>query len=90
MTNTRREYYTTNKEIQHYFDKLIQDNATNIPSKIASEISRHKTIRTIRDMNRQNPYILIGHDDKYHRTIIQLQRPLRLRKNGNKYEFFIK
>ena len=89
MPYTRREYYTTNKDIQRYFDKLVHESITEIPSNIASEISRHKTIRTIRDMNHQNPYLLFGHDDKFHKTIIQLKRPMRLRKNGNRYEFFL-
>lgn len=89
MGYTRREYHTHNKEIQKYFDKLIQNTTVDIPTNIASEISRHKTIRNIRDMNHTDPLMLFGRDDKYHKTILHIRKPLRITKNGDRYEFHL-
>jgi hypothetical protein len=87
MSFVRREIYTKDKEIQRYLDKLIKDSVVETPPKIAQEISRNNTIRKIRDLDRINPYILIGADQKYHVSIIKIREPVSIVKKGDRYIF---
>jgi hypothetical protein len=89
MAYTRREYYTKDKEIQKYIDRLMVKSVVEMPPRIAMDIGRNKTIRTIRDMDRKNPYILIGADQKYHISIMKTREPLKIVKIGDKYIFSI-
>ena len=83
----RREFYTKDKELQRYMDRLMNKQVVELPPKIAQDIGRNKTIRNIRDMDRQNPYILIGADQKYHKSVIMIRSPLKIKKIENKYVF---
>jgi hypothetical protein len=38
-------------------------------------------------MDRINPYILIGADQKYHVSIIKIREPVRIVKKGDRYVF---
>ena len=87
MAYTRREFYTKNKDIQRYIDRLMFNKVTEIPPKIAQEISRNKTIRNIRELDRKNPYILIGADQRYRISIIKIRDPMKITKKGDKYLF---
>lgn len=87
MSYIRREFYTRDKEIQKYLDRLLSKSVVVLPPKIAQDISRHKTIRDIRDLDRSNPYILIGADQKYHRSIVKIRDPVKIVKKGDRYVF---
>jgi hypothetical protein len=87
MAYTRRELYTTNKETQLYLDRLMKDLVVELPPRLAMDIGRHKTIQNIRNLDRKNPYILIGRDDKYHVSIIKLRATVRVKREGNRYIF---
>ena len=83
----RREFYTKDKELQRYMDRLMNKQVVELPPKIAQDISRHKTIRGIRDLDRTNPYILIGEDRKYRTSIMKIREPVKIIKKGDKYIF---
>lgn len=87
MSYIRREFYTKDKEIQKYLDRLITKSVVAIPPKIAQDIGRHKTIRNIRELDRKNPYILIGADQKYHISIVKIRDPVKITKKGDRYIF---
>ena len=87
MAYTRREFYTKDPEIQKYIDRLMVKSVVSLPPRIATDICRNKTIRTIRDMDRSNPYILIGADQKYHISIMKTREPLKIVKKGDGYVF---
>ena len=87
MTYYRKEFYTKNTEIQKYIDSLMKNRFVEMPPSIAQELGRHKTIRNIRDMDRKNPYILIGADQKYHVSIMRIRDPVKIIKIGEKYVF---
>jgi hypothetical protein len=87
MAYPRREFYTKDKEIQKYIDRLMVKSVVEMPPKMAQDIGRNKTIRNIRDMDRKNPYILIGADQKYHISIMKMREPLKITKIGDKYVF---
>jgi len=87
MTYYRKEFYTKNLEIQKYIDSLIKNRVVELPPKVAQDIGRNKTIRDIREMDRKNPYLLIGADQKYHISIIRVREPVRIVRVGNKYVF---
>ena len=80
-------FNTKNKDIKKYIDGLMTQKAIDVPPKIAQEIGRNKVIQNIRDMDRINPYILIGGDQKYHRSIIKIRDPVKIRKIGERYYF---
>jgi predicted nuclease of predicted toxin-antitoxin system len=54
---------------------------------MAQDLGRNKTIQTIRDMDRRNPYILICRDQKYHISVMKTREPLKIVKIGDKYVF---
>lgn len=87
MAYTRREFYTKDAEIQKYIDRLMTKSVAEMPSHFAQEIGRNKTIQTIRDMDRKNPYILICRDQKYHISVMKTREPLKIVKKGDKYIF---
>jgi hypothetical protein len=87
MAFTRREFYTKDEEIKKYIDRLMVKSVVSMPPRVAMDIGRNKTIRNIRDMDRQNPYILIGADQKYHISIMKIREPVKITKIGNKYIF---
>ena len=88
MSFIRREIFTKDKEIQRYLDTLIKDSVVEVPPKISFEISRYKTIQKIRNIDRKNPHILIGRDEKANMSIIKIRKPLIIKKYGdNKYYF---
>ena len=89
MTYYRREFYTKDLEIQRYIDSLIKHRFVELPPKIAQDIGRNKTIRNLRDMDRKNPYLLIGADQKYHISIMRIREPVKIIKIGDKYVFSI-
>jgi hypothetical protein len=68
-------------------DRLMNKQVVELPPKIAQDISRHKTIRGIRDLDRINPYILIGEDRKYRTSIMKIREPVKIIKKGDKYIF---
>ena len=82
-----REFYTKDKTIQNIIDNLISHKVTESTPRVAQDLGRNKIIRQIRDMDRKNPYIVIGADQKYHISIIKIRDPLKIKKNGNKYSF---
>lgn len=87
MAYTRREFYTKDKEIQKYIDRLMVKSVVAMPPKMAQDLGRNKTIQTIRDMDRRNPYILICRDQKYHISVMKTREPLKIVKVGDKYVF---
>jgi hypothetical protein len=87
MTYYRREFYTKDLEIQRYMDSLMKYKQVDIPPKKAQEISRYKTIKNIRDLDRKNPYILIGEDTKCRISTMRIREPVKIIKIGNKYVF---
>lgn len=87
MSFIRREFYTKDKEIQKYFDRLMSKSVVELPPRVAQEISRHNTIRKIRELDRSNPYILIGADQKYHISIMRIREPVKIVKKGDRYVF---
>jgi hypothetical protein len=89
MAYTRRELYTLDKNMQRYLDTLMKNMVVEMPPSIAQCIGKHKTIQRIRQMDKKNPYILIGRDDKYHISIVKIREPVKIKKDGNKYSFFL-
>jgi hypothetical protein len=89
MSFVRREIYTKDKEIQRYLDKLIKDSVVETPPRIAMDIGRNKTIRRIRDLDHQNPLIIIANDRKYGISLIKIRKPVTIIKNGDKYVFSV-
>jgi hypothetical protein len=87
MAYVRREIFTKDKEVQNYLDRLIAHNVVVLPPKMAQDMGRNKTIRNIRELDRKNPYILIGADQKYHVSIIKTREPLKIVKKGDRYTF---
>jgi len=87
MPYTRREFHTNNKQIQGYFDTLMKDLVVEMPPMLAQEISRHKTIQNIRNMDRKHPYIIISRDQKYHISLIKIRPPVKLLRRGDKFIF---
>lgn len=87
MSYQRRELYTKDKELQRYIDRLMMDSYVDIPPRFAQDFGRNKTIRKIRELDRKNPYILIGHDRKYNISMMKIRKPLKIVKVGDKYLF---
>lgn len=87
MSFIRRELFTKDKEIQRYLDTLVSENVVVVPTNISFELSRYKTIQKIRDIDRKNPPLLIGRDDKANMSIIRIKKPLTIKKIGDKYYF---
>lgn len=87
MAYIRREFYTTNKDIQRYFDTLMKDLVVELPPRLAMDIGRHKTIRKIRELDRRHPYIIIGHDRRCNISMIKIRAPVKIDKKGDKYIF---
>ena len=87
MSFIRREIFTKDKEIQKYLDKLLIEPAIEVPPNISFELSRYKTIQKLRNIDRQNPHILIGRDEKANLSIIKIRKPLTIKKIGDKYYF---
>ena len=87
MSFIRRELFTKDKELQHYLDTLISNRVVEVPPSISFELSRYKTIQKIRNIDRHNPMILIGRDERANLSIIRIRQPLQLKKDGNKYYF---
>ena len=87
MAYIRREFYTKDKEMQRYLDSLMTELSVTLPPRLAQDIGRHKTIQNIRNLDRNNPFILICRDQKYHKSVIKIRDPLKIKKNGDKYIF---
>lgn len=87
MSFIRREIYTKDKEIQKYLDRLMTNLSVEVPPSISFEISRYKTIQKLRRMDRNNPPILIGRDERANTSIIMIRKPLTIKKDGDKYYF---
>lgn len=87
MGYIRREFHTNNKQIQNYFDTLMTKQMVTLPPMIAREISRHKTIRNIRALDRHNPYIFIGEDTKFRISMVRIRDPVKISKKGDRYIF---
>jgi hypothetical protein len=89
MTYQRKQIRISDRKIQVYIDNLMACGYTELPPKIAQDLGRNKTIRAIRDSDRKNPYITIGHDRKFGISMIHIRTPMKIRKNGDKYDFFL-
>jgi len=87
MSFIKREFYSKDKDIQRYFDILMIKSIVSLPPRIAMDVGRNKTIKHIRELDRNNPLILIGHDRKYNISMIKIREPLRIIKKGDKYVF---
>lgn len=87
MSFIRREFYTKDKDIQRYFDILMVKSVVDLPPRAAMDIGRNKTIRNIRELDRSNPLILIGHDRKADVSMIKLNGNIKIRKVGDRYIF---
>ena len=87
MSFVRREFYTKDKDIQRYFDILMSKSTVSLPPLIARDIGKNKTIRNIRELDRSNPFILIGNDRKFNVSIITIRDPIKIKKIGDKYVF---
>ena len=87
MPDVSRDFYTKDKAVQQIIDRLMVHSVAIVKPKIAQDIGRNKTIRMIREMDRKNPYIVIGADQKYHISIIKIRESIKITKNGNKYHF---
>jgi len=79
--------YIKDKNLQRYFDRLMYENFTSMPPNIAKMMGRNPTIKRIRNLDKTNPYILIGYDDKYRVSMLRMRKPLKITKNGDKYVF---
>lgn len=87
MAYIKREFYTKDLEIQKYVDSLMKNRFVSLPPKRAQDIGRNKTIRNIRNIDRKNPYILIGLDREHKKSIITIRDPVKIVKVGDKYVF---
>ena len=59
----------------------------DLPPRVAMDIGRTKVIRGIRELDKKNPLILIGHDRRYNISMIKIRDPVKIVKNGNRYIF---
>jgi hypothetical protein len=73
--------------MQNYFDKLMKDMVVELPPRIAQDIGRHKTIRKIREIDRNNPLIIIGNDRRCNISVIKIRSPIKIERKGDKYIF---
>jgi len=89
MSFIRREIYTKDKDLQKYLDTLITNRYVELPPKAAQDIGRLRTIRDIRELNREKPYLLIAEDQKYRISMIKIRNPVRITKKENRYIFSI-
>jgi hypothetical protein len=87
MAYIRREMFITDKKIQNYFDRLMKDMVVELPPRLAQDIGRHKTIRKIRELDWNNPLIIIGNDRRCNISVIKIRVPLKITKEQNKYFF---
>lgn len=87
MSYIRREIFTKDKELQKYLDRLMTHLSVEVPPCISFELSRHKTIQKLRGLDRNNPPILIGRDERAKTSIIMIRKPLTIKKEGDKYYF---
>jgi hypothetical protein len=89
MSFVRREFYTKDKNIQRYLDRLMSHGIVELPPKIAQDIGRTRVIRDIREIDRKDPFILIANDQKYHKSFIKIRLPMKIVKEGDRYRFLL-
>lgn len=86
MGYTRRELHTDDKDLQRYLDQLMKNMVVELPPRVAMDLGRHKTIRNIRNINRDDPVIIIGLDRRVGKSVVMLKKPI-ISKKGDKYIF---
>jgi len=74
---------TFNKEFIQLFDELIKDNTTFVEPIIARDIGKNSIIKELRD----NDLFFIAHDRKLNRTIIHIDKNVRVTKERNNFFF---
>jgi hypothetical protein len=89
MSYKRGEFYTKDKDLQRYLDRLSVNRIVTLPPRVAMDIGRTKAIRWIRDVDKKDPLIIIGHDRKLDVSLIKIREPVKIVKKGNKYVFSI-
>ena len=87
MPYTQNYFYTKDKQMQKYLDDLMKDMKVRVPTRVSQDLGRTKAVRSIREMNRKDPFILMAEDTKCRISIIELRAPLKIKKDGNKYIF---
>ena len=76
-------FYTKDMEIQRIMDTLIKNRVVEISPRLAQDIGRNRTTRDYRN------FIIIAGDQAYHKSIIMIREPMKIKKIGDKYEFYI-
>ena len=74
---------TFNEEFIRLFDELIEDNIAFIEPLLARDIGRMSIIKELRN----NDLIFIAHDRKKHKTLIHLDKNVRIRRERNDFFF---
>ena len=87
MPFVRREIFTKDVELQRILDDLMKYRVVVVPPLKAQELSRHKTIIKIRELDRENPHVWIGADQKFHRSIVNIDARVKIVKVGDRYVF---
>lgn len=87
MPFVRREIFTKDAEIQRILDDLMKYRVAVVPPVKAQELSRHKTIIKIRELDMEHPHVLIGADQKFHQSIVNIDARVKIVKVGNRYVF---
>ena len=74
---------TFNEEFIRLFDELIEDNIAFVEPLIARDIGKNSIIKELRD----NDLFFIAHDRKLNRTLIHLDKSVRVTKERNEFFF---
>ena len=83
MSLKPRIFYTKDAEIQKIMESLMKNRVTELSPRLAQDIGRNRTTRDFRE------FMLIAGDQAYHKSIIMLREPMKIKKVGDKYEFYI-
>lgn len=83
MSLKSKIFYTKDIEIQKIMDTLMKNRAAELPTRLAQDIGRNRTTKDFRD------FMLIAGDQAYHKSIIFIKEPMKIKKVGDKYEFYI-
>ena len=83
MSLKSKIFYTKDAEIQKIMDTLMKNRVVELSPHLAQDIGRNRTTRDYRE------YMMIAGDQAYHKSIIMLREPMKIKKVGDKYEFYI-
>jgi hypothetical protein len=83
MSLKPKMFYTKDIDIQRIMDTLMKNRVTELSPKLAQDIGRNKTTREYRD------FMIIAGDQAYHKSVIMIKEPMKIKKVGDRYEFYI-